>query len=573
MDLFLHEYFFFVSSITAILVSVSSASLFFLASQYERKLRSTKRAFGFAVLALAFLMGIVERRFTGFSLATAFLETVGIILIALGVMAEPSLMHLSVLEKQRKKEGKHLGLQVRDILGAVVGILALVLVSLFFSTSGVSYFKDLPIESYLKSALQIISTVFIIVTIIYQIKRYLRERDDPKARLQNLYPLLGYIFLLIRSIGMVVYRLPELDVVSFRLLTINFSIVWKAAYMLGFVGFVFLGIWAWNFIKIRFFLRVYVVFLAIGILMASLGSLIVLLLNFRIIEINNLQILNNHAQSIDVVMEERQNNGHFIAKLISESPTLLQKAKKNDVVGLEEDTQEFLEDAQLDIIRIYDSGRKIIACPHDPRDVGRIIPADIVLDYIYAEGESVKTYDVDPGVLTNTIVSRSIYAMTNKKKVSGAVEVGYKFDTAFADFLSRETSLDITIYTGPARSATTLTTEDGVSRWVGSIETNNEVLTKVLGKGERYQGIVTGLDDEYYAAYAPIKDFDDNVIGMISASSSTYELFEDTRRQLVVSFLLVAGASLLPTLIGYFAIRSYHFDENTYTFKKKENKK
>jgi len=51
------------------------------------------------------------------------------------------------------------------------------------------------------------------------------------------------------------------------------------------------------------------------------------------------------------------------------------------------------------------------------------------------------------------------------------------------------------------------------------------------------------------------------VIGMISAESSTYQLFEDTREQLVMSFLLVGTVSLIPTLVGYLAIRSYNFNK------------
>lgn len=555
MNLFLHEYFFFVSSIVAILVCVSAASLFFLAVQYEKKLRSSKRALGFSILAIAYLLGILERRFLNFGIAGNLLEVIGLALICFGVIAEPILSHLSNVEETEAKKQK-LPIERRDILGLVVGILLVIFLAMLVSTLNIKSFAQANIEEYLRSALEVLSLIFILVTIMYQIKRYVRDRS-----LQNLLPLLGYIFLLFRSFMLILFRLPELDIVTLRLLTLNFSMVWRIAYIMAIIAFVFLGIWAWNFIKVRFFLRVYVVFLAIGIIMASLGSLVVLLLNFRIIENNNLQKLDDHAEAIDVVMGEKLGTSSFIAKLIAQNEQLLKIAQSDDVETLESKTREFLEDAELDIVRVYDGYGVIVASPNDPRDIGRSYIDDELVRYVIDNRTGISSFGSEPGVLSPVIIARSLYPAMNGDSIQGVVEVGYKFDTAFVDFLSRETTFDISIFTDDERSATTLTTEDGVSRWVGSKETNKDVVKTVLQKGEKFQGITEGLDHLYYSAYSPINDHDGNVIGMISAESSTYKLFEDTREQLVISFLLVGTVSLIPTLIGYFAIRSYNFNK------------
>jgi hypothetical protein len=562
MELFLHEYFYFVSAIAAILVSVASSSLFFMASQYERKLRSTKRAFGFAILALAFLAAILERKNEIFGLATVILEVVGFALICLGVIAEPGLSHLTIRQKAREK-GNTPTMARKDIMQLILAILGLILITLILSTINITYFRDTPLEGYLKSFLQFVAGIFILITIFYQIRRYLAERSDAQTRLQNLYPLLGYIFLLVRSVSVTLFRLPELDVVAVRLLVLEYSFIWKIAYYCAFVGFVFLGIWAWNFIKIRYFLRVYVVFLAIGIIMASLGSLIVLLLNFRIIEANNLQRLDNHAQAIDVVMEERLKTSNLISKLISKNSSLLEQVQDGDLDLLEDETEEYIEEADLDIIRVYSPFGKIVASPHEPRDVGANRINDPLVKYTLENNEPAQSYDRDPGVLTPTITARGIYPILGDSAANGLVEVGYKFDTPFVDFLSRKTSYDITIFTAATRSATTISTSDGVSRWVGTQETNGDVLDAVLGNGEKYQGVTVGLDNIVnYSAYSPVMDFEGVIIGMISAESSTQILFEDTRQQLITSFLLVGAVSLVTTLIGYYAIKSYEFDSD-----------
>jgi len=555
MNLFLHEYFYFVSSIIAILVCVSAASLFFLAVQYEKKLKSSKRALGFSILALAYLLGILERRFLNFGIAGNILEVIGLAFICFGVIAEPLLSHLSHVE-EREATQKKLPIERKDVLELLVSILLVIFLAMLVSTLNIKSFGQANLEEYLRSALHVISLIFILVTIIYQIKRYIKYRT-----MQNLLPLLGYIFLLCRAFVLILYRLPELDIVTLRLFTLNFSTVWRIAYIMAIVAFAFLGVWAWNFIKVRFFLRVYVVFLAIGIIMASLGSLIVLLLNFRIIENNNLQKLDDHAEAIDVVMEEKLGTSNFIARLISENEQLLKIARSDDVEALETKTKEFLEDAELDIVRVYDDFGVIVASPHDPRDIGRSFSDDELVRYVLDNRKEISSYSYEPGVLSPNIVARSLYPTYNENSLSGVVEVGYKFDTPFVDFLSRETTFDISIFTNDERSATTLTTEDGISRWVGSKETNEEVVKQVLKDAEKYQGITEGLDHLYYSAYSPITNHMGEVIGMISAESSTYQLFEDTREQLVMSFLLVGTVSLIPTLVGYLAIRSYNFNK------------
>lgn len=556
MNLFMHEYFFFVSSTVGILVSVSAASLFFFAAQYERKLRSSKRTLGFSILAISFFLSILERRFINFGIATSILEVIGFALICIGVIQEPILTHLSKVEEVEAKQQK-LPIERKDILQLIVGILLVIFLAMLVSTLNINSFRETNLEQYVRSGLQAIATVFILITIMFQIRRYRGERVA-----QNLWPLLGYIFLFIRSFGLILFRLPELDVVTLRLFTLSFSSIWRLAYIMAFIGFGFLAIWAWNFIKVRFFLRVYVVFLAIGIIMASLGSLIILLLNFQIIETNNLQKLDDHAEAIDVVMEEKLGTSNFVAKLISQNEKLLNIARSEDVDKLEESTKEFLEDAELDIVRVYDSTGIVIASPHDPRDIGRFFGNDALVNYVVENKREVSSFEHEAGVLSPIIEARSLYPTYNNGDLSGIVEVGYKFDTPFVDFLSRETTFDISIFTDDERSATTLTTEDGVSRWVGSKETNDEVRSIVYEGGDKYQGVTEGLDHLYYSAYSPIKDYENNVIGMISAESSTFKLFEATRIQLVTSFLLVGIVSLIPTLIGYLAIRSFNFNKH-----------
>ncbi|MBN2016057.1 cache domain-containing protein [Candidatus Dojkabacteria bacterium] len=562
MDLFLHEYLFFVVAIFGSLVSVSAAILFFTVSKYEKKLQSSKRALGFGALAISQIIIILERKFPALGLGAVLIQMVGFFIIMLGVIAEPSLTHLNLSGKESIMQQDKLKLDRKDYLQITVILLALVFLTLLFTTLDIRFLADqTTLSGYIKSGFQIIGTLFILVTIFFQIKRYLKEKEDPRTRLQNLYPLLGYVFLFVMSNSATLYRLPELDIVILRLITLNFSVAWKLSYYAAFVGFVFLAIWAWNFIKTRYFLRVFTVFLTVGIVIATLGSLIVMFLNFALLESDNLRTLDDQAESIDVVMEERLNSAHFVSKLISDNPELLARAKQNDFEGLQASAQELLEEAELDIIKVYDSTGIVIASPSDPREIGRFYPNDELINFVLQNKESVKTFDITPGVLIPTVIGRSLYPIGEGENFSGIIEVGYEFDTAFVDFLSRETTFDITIFTGNTRSATTVTTEDGISRWVGTIEKETIVINTVLEQGEKYQGMTIGLDDIYYSAFSPIKGHDGTVVGMISAGFNTFELFDKARQQLLTSFMLISLISIAPTLLGYIGVKGYKFEK------------
>ncbi len=107
------------------------------------------------------------------------------------------------------------------------------------------------------------------------------------------------------------------------------------------------------------------------------------------------------------------------------------------------------------------------------------------------------------------------------------------------------------MYSRATRSATTITTSDGASRWVGSQESERAVVETVLERGLPYQSIVDRLGDVYYAAFEPIRDVNGKVIGMVSVGKPTHILFEDTRKQLIVSLLFGLAISVLAAFLGY----------------------
>lgn len=556
MNLFWLEYLHFIVAIFAILVSVSAATLFLLTYRTEAQLTTVWRAVGFSALAAAFFLFILERKFGGFGLIAIAVELFGFFGIYKGVTADLNLSKLrevpalggGKVEKSKAPTKKEAAMAQKGLLRTAIGIIIFGAVFVFTF----AFFPD-----YLSSATIAVSIIFILATIRLQIRRFRTEGQDARTRRQNLWPLLAYVFLLYRAIAMIFFRLPDLDVVLLRQLQLNYSIAWQLSILFGAIGFILLGIWAWTFIRVRVFLRTYVVFLTIAIVVSSLGSLVFSLLVFRIVEDNNLELMLRGAQTEQIIAVDKQDTALFVARTIATNPTIVANIKAGNHDNVQSGTEGAFFDAGLDTLRVYNTFGEVIASPGDDRERGQVFNEDVLVSYVLSKRSHIKSFDRTSGVLSDVIVARAVHPVIDDGVVIGAVEAAYTLDNAFVDFSKEKTGLDVTVYTGDERSATTITTLDGVSRWVGSKEGDKSVLEEVIERGQNYAAVVDRLGIVYYSAYVPVRDVNGVVIGMVSVGTPTIILFEDTRQQLVTTFLIVTIISLLAAMLGYVAIRSF----------------
>ena len=609
MNQFWLEFFYFIVAAFAILVSISAASLFILTFRFERRLRTVWRATGFLLLALAFFILVLERKYSQVALMALVVEFLAFFCIFRGVLAEPILSHLGKdpekgLEKNKAAKAENFKItrlyldQTKDFVDGIkrifnkkflkrvvkdlselfssakkangkgsnvkltpealktrkqgfwasivfaIIVIALVLIYIFY-------------HPFIYSALVASAFVCILATIPIQLKRFAQEKKDIKSRKQNLYPLIGYIFLFLSMIALFFYRLPDLNIVFLRQLKLEYGVTWILAMLLTFLGFLFLAVWAWNFIKLRVFLRTFVVFLTATIIVSALGSLIFTVLIFGTVETNNLRLMAQGAQTQRLIMVERSNNALALAKNISEDEKIASNILSKNSDKVQERINQFSANSQIDILRIYDSKGKILQDLNDPRNIGKVFNQDPILAYVLNNKKHIQSFSADPGVLAYVMNARGLAPILSNGNVIGAIEVGYKFDNAFVDFSKKQTGLDVTIYTGSKIATTTIETINGVSRWVGTLETNQTIVQNVLEKGESYSVTTDRLGQIYYNSFEPVRDVNGIIIGMVSVGAPTSLLFESTRQELISAFLIMTIISLIVVLIAYFAISQF----------------
>lgn len=127
----------------------------------------------------------------------------------------------------------------------------------------------------------------------------------------------------------------------------------------------------------------------------------------------------------------------------------------------------------------------------------------------------------------------------------GAVYTGYIVDNAFVDGVKKATGLEVTAFGDSVKSATTLVAADGVSRLVGVKEANERIKTAVLEGGELFLGLSSVSQREYLAAYGPLKDAEEKVLGMLFVGYPSALLFEAAQNSLNTTFLVSAILALL----------------------------
>lgn len=557
MRIFAFEFLFFIVSVFSILVCISATALFAITYRFERKIRSIWRALGFMLLGISFFFLILERKYVDIELISVFailLMSVGVFSIYRGIRAEPILSQLANVKTSGVKKLKEFNL-VKEFTEPRNRNLLMIVISIVLILGVVSVILTiLNLGDYVIAVLLIVAAIFATLTLVIQIKRYLAQKDIKETRLQNLFPLLGYVFFVISLIGSIFHRLPESNVLFFRQISLDYSWLWHAITYTFLATFVLIGIWAWNFIKIRRLLKIFVVFLSAIILVAATGSLIFNIFLFNIVEKNNLDLMERGAETQELIMTDRSNVSMLIAGLMAKDEGIRSLVDSDDYDSILNNTTDYLDKTNVDRIRVYNKYGEIIVSPTEERDRGRVLSEDILLSYAIIEKSPVKSFELGKGVLADVMLVRSFYPIIEGNEVRGAVEVGYEFDNAFTDYSKSQTGLDATIYSGSKRSATTILTLDNVSRWIGSEEIDARVLEKVLVNGQDVRVDTDRLGITYYSAYKPIRNINGEVIGMVSVGIPTNILFEDARQQLLSVFLIISIIALLSAVFGAYVL-------------------
>ena len=166
--------------------------------------------------------------------------------------------------------------------------------------------------------------------------------------------------------------------------------------------------------------------------------------------------------------------------------------------------------------------------------------------------EQPKPFDPREGTAGLAIVG--VYPLWNEYgQFSGAVLTAYLFNNDFSlvDYLKNQAKVETTtVFLGDLRVSTNVPGENG-GRAVGT-RVSQDVYQKVLVQGQSYSGRVFVVNNWYIGSYEPLRDFQNNVIGMmyVGVRETIFEslvvAFDTRSAWIALVCILVAGVIAVP---------------------------
>ena len=160
----------------------------------------------------------------------------------------------------------------------------------------------------------------------------------------------------------------------------------------------------------------------------------------------------------------------------------------------------------------------------------------------------------DPLEGTAGLAIVGVYPLLNGSgQISGAVLTAYLFNNDFSlvDYIKSKAKVEtVTIFQGDLRVSTNVPDSTG-GRAVGT-RVSQDVYQRVLLQGQNYSGRVFVVNNWYIGSYEPLRDFRNNIVGMIYAGvretvfDSLVVAFYTREAWIALFCILVAGVIAIP---------------------------
>lgn len=151
------------------------------------------------------------------------------------------------------------------------------------------------------------------------------------------------------------------------------------------------------------------------------------------------------------------------------------------------------------------------------------------------------------------VVGDGDFSLEDDDLIKGSYNLTHNSD--MLDSLVKGTDIDVTLFYGKTRRATTLIDHKTNQRILGT-DASDEVYNKVVKNGETlsaYDLVIN--DEEYYAFYKPMKNTDGTIVGMYFAGAPATDMNAFINKKIVALVVCAVIIALLSVvLISYFAI-------------------
>ena len=336
-----------------------------------------------------------------------------------------------------------------------------------------------------------------------------------------------------------------------------FGPLWIAELVFLLAGVLVLGRWVWRYLTERFMSQLFMIFTG-----AILAIFLLTTVSFTFLLVNNVQnsSLNNlktAASVLNYAISGKKAQTLADAEAIAENPDVVSAVMANDHNSLNSLTSTYLHDKQQSTLTITSNVGQVLLRAQDPSRWGDSISSDTNIRRALI-GQSISSVSTQDGVLAPQIYINVAVPIVNtaNNQIVGAAESSLVLNSAFVDGIKQATGLDSSIYAGNVVSATTFLAPDGITRWIGVKETSSTVQNTVLKHGQTFKGTLDIQNRQYLAVYTPLKDINNNIIGMIFIGQPQVAILEAAGRSVELTFVVTA-LLLIVSIIPAYLISKY----------------
>jgi hypothetical protein len=334
-----------------------------------------------------------------------------------------------------------------------------------------------------------------------------------------------------------------------------FGPLWIVSYVLLLAGALVLGRWVWRYLTERFLSQLFMIFtcsiLAI-FLLTTVSFTFLLMRNVQNDSLNNLQTA---ANVLNYALDSKKAETRANAEALAQNGPITQAVAARDHKTLATLNDGFLEAKKQSSLVITSSSGQVLLRAEDPERWGDSLSSDTQIRRAIV-GDTTSSIVGRQGVLAPIIsITTTVPIRDSAKNIIGTATVGLVADNALMDGIKNSTGLDATIYSGNTLAATTFLAPDGKTRQVG-VKQNSAVITKtVLDKGQVFKGQLNILNRSYLAVYAPLKDANNTVVGMLFIGQPQATTLKSAGHSIELTFIIAVLLLVLSVIPSYMVAR------------------
>ncbi|HSX57840.1 MAG TPA: cache domain-containing protein [Candidatus Saccharimonadales bacterium] len=503
------------------LVTFAIFWLYFDAWTVAKKFRDLSKSLGFLLVALSFVVQatIVEEAFFGQGLLGNYAEMLAVFLRLIGYLG----IIYSLLTDPLPQKPVNTGLKLDKKSPALFpGIL----INLKFL---------LPLGA-------------LSIALLY----YRRATRGLENHLKQI--ALGFFFLALSESFFLATLLRISQNIDLSNATAAFGPVWWLEQICLLISALILGRWIWSYLTERLQSQLFMIFTS-----SVLVIFLIVSVTFSYLLVNNIENaalgnLETATKLLSYSLDSKKAEIASKAEVFSQNPEIVAAVIAKDHAKLNTLLQDSLTQRKTSSIMIINNGGMVLARAEDPEKWGDSVSSDPLVKQALSEKEE-SNYSVKEGVLAPTISLQAAKPILKDGKVVGAALVSLELSNNFLDGVKSSTGLESALYSGNQRSSTTIVSQGGKERVIGVKESNKAINETVLRKGKMFTGTLTILNKPYLVVFSPIKNINNQIIGMSLAAQSQNAILKVAGNSIEAIFILSTILLLLSIVPAFFIAR------------------